>query len=148
MLRKFNFAQPPWCVEGGVAWLHVGGVLPSPAEEERAECGGWRCRGRCSELDMQLKPPPAVEHSGICSLPAWARKDCPPLTLPFRDCHNTQHRRLVSLTFHLHITTWPLLPRSWTQHKFIQKRKEPNSCGRTKAVDFYLSEQISTLQAF
>lgn len=26
---------------------------------------------------------------------------------------------VVSLTFHLHNTTWLLLPRGWTQHKFM-----------------------------
>lgn len=51
------------------------------------------------------------------------------------------------LNFLLHIVTWPLLPCSWTQHKFIQGRKELNSCGRPEAVDFSLSEQTPGLQS-
>lgn len=38
-------------------------------------------------------------------------------------------------------------PCCWTQHKFIQRRKELSSCGRSEAVDFSLSEQMPGLQS-
>lgn len=40
--------------------------------------------GDALKLDMQLKSPPSVGHPGICSLPVRARKNRPPLMLPFR----------------------------------------------------------------
>lgn len=61
-----SFTQPPRCVEPGITWICVGGILSSPGEEERAEL---RWLEVLRELDVQLKPPLAVGHPGICSLP-------------------------------------------------------------------------------
>lgn len=83
-------------------------------------------------------------------LDAWTSNS---LCEPTSTVHTLSHWQsawqclVVSLTFCLCLTAWPPLPCSWTQHKFIYRRKEPSSSGSSEAVDFTLSEQIFGLQA-
>lgn len=134
VLHGFKFAQPPPCVGFMSEVFHLLHLRKNRWNEVVGGAEGDAPSWTCSWTPRNLLSA-CLSQEGLPS--------------PNSFLQTQAQSTVVScwLNFLLHIVTWSLLPCSWTQHKFIQGRKELNSCGRPEAVDFSLSEQTPGLQS-